>query len=167
MGGVSYVFALEELRSALGLSAPLALALIALLGLLALQTLRLFLLRRRARVRLAGHVALGARGEERARKLLRAAGYRIRGEQARGGYVLEIDGEPRKIHLRADFLVERSGRMYVAEVKSGEENSTISGRATRRQLLEYSIAFAVDGVLLVGVRDGTIAEVRFPSVSMR
>lgn len=160
-------FAFDELRAALGLSTPIALAILALVLLVAIQTLRLFFLRRRARVRLAGHVALGARGEARARGILRAAGYRLADEQARGSYELSVDGLPKKIHLRADFLVERGGRRFVAEVKSGAENASITGRATRRQLLEYSIAFDVDGVLLVGVRDGTIVEVRFPSVSIR
>lgn len=157
----------EETLEVLGLPTPTVLVVTLLLALLALQTVRLALARRRARRRLAEHVALGARGEARARKLLRAAGYRLREEQTRGSYVLEVDGKSRRIHVRADFLVERGGRSFVAEVKAGAENASVTGRATRRQLLEYSIAFDVEGVLLVGVEDGTIAEVRFPSVSMR
>ena len=140
-----------------------ALALVAfLLFALLVQSLRLAWSRGAAARRLQRHKDLGEAGERRARKLLERSGYRITGVQAPGQYELLVDGVSQKIHLRADFLVERGGHTYVAEVKSGEESGKITGRATRRQLLEYQVAFAVSGVLLVDSFSDTIREVVFP-----
>jgi hypothetical protein len=49
----------------------------------------------------------------------------------------------------------------VAEVKTGEVAPRLSTAATRRQLLEYRVAFDVDGVLLVCPERGTIQRVDF------
>jgi len=70
------------------------------------------------------------------------------------------------MELRADYLVERGGELLVAEVKTGEEAPSLETAATRRQLLEYHVAFAVDGVLLVSPEQGTIQRVAFPRVSL-
>lgn len=134
-----------------------------LLAALLIQSLRLAWTRGAAARRLQRHKDLGDAGERRARKLLERAGFRVTATQAPGQYELLVDGVSQKIHLRADFLVERGGRHYVAEVKSGEESGKITGRATRRQLLEYQVAFAVSGVLLVDSFGGAIREVVFPA----
>ena len=69
--------------------------------------------------------------------------------------------------MRADYLVELRGELLVAEVKTGEEAPQLSSAATRRQLLEYRVAFAVDGVLLVCPERGAIHRVDFPLPSDR
>ena len=66
------------------------------------------------------------------------------------------------VHLRADFLAERRGETFVAEVKAGAESVKVTGRATRRQLLEYLFAFEVDGVLLVDMQAEKVRVVDFP-----
>ncbi|HJL48628.1 MAG TPA: hypothetical protein RMG45_22390 [Polyangiaceae bacterium LLY-WYZ-15_(1-7)] len=75
-------------------------------------------------------------------------------------WTLWVDGREREITARADFLVERGGRRFVADAKTGEQ-AKVTGRATRRQLLEYRHAYAVDGVLLVDAEAGRIVEVGF------
>jgi hypothetical protein len=50
----------------------------------------------------------------------------------------------------------------VAEVKTGTLAPRIETATTRRQLLEYRVAFAVDGVLLVDADAGTVRRVEFP-----
>lgn len=135
--------------------------------LLALQTLRLFVQKTAAGRRVAGHRKLGADGERRARSLLKKEGYRIQAEQSSGSYSLLVDGERVPVRLRADFIVERRGRLYVAEVKSGEESVKVTGRATRRQLLEYLFAFEVHGVLLLDMQESCIREVSFPPLKAR
>ncbi len=134
------------------------------LGLLTVvQTARLFVARGRPRWRIAKHRQSGARGEVRAKKLLEEHGYTITAEQVTGRYELRVDGEPHPVLLRADFLVERSGRSYIAEVKSGADSARVGNSATRRQLLEYRLAFPVDGILLVDAFAGRIVEIELPN----
>jgi hypothetical protein len=104
------------------------------------------------------------RGEERARRLLRRAGFRIDADQARETWWMLVDGRDVEVQVRADYLVSRFRRRYVAEVKTGELAPDPTYPPTRRQLLEYSLAFDVDGVLLVDVEEGDILEVGFPEV---
>ena len=73
-----------------------------------------------------------------------------------------VDGRPVAMELRADYLVEAGAELLVAEVKTGDEAPSIGTAATRRQLLEYHVAFGVDGVLLVCPEHGTIHRVVFP-----
>jgi len=101
-------------------------------------------------------------GEGEAAVLLRRAGFRIVAIQARTSWVPLIDGEPHETELRADYLVEARGELLVAEVKTGDEAPKLATAATRRQLLEYSVAFDVDGVLLVCPERGTIHRIEFP-----
>lgn len=112
--------------------------------------------RARARAQRAGA------GEDAAAGMLRRAGFRIIARQARTWWAPLVDGEPHETELRADYLVEDDGELLVAEVKTGEEAPRIETAATRRQLLEYHVAFAAHGVLLVCPERGTIHRVEFP-----
>lgn len=138
-----------------------------LLALLLVQTLRLWSSRTAAARRLVKHQRLGADGEKRARALLAKKGYRLCGEQEGGSYSLIVDQQEIPIHLRADYLVEKRGRRFVAEVKSGVESVKVTGRSTRRQLLEYLFAFEIDGVLLVDMQAKEIREIWFPEIRGR
>ena len=101
-------------------------------------------------------------GEDDAAQMLRSAGFRIVARQARTWWAPLVDGEPVETELRADYLVEADGELFVAEVKTGEEAPRIETAATRRQLLEYHVAFEADGVLLVCPELGTIQRIEFP-----
>ena len=101
-------------------------------------------------------------GEDTAAVLLRRAGFRIVAEQARTVWMPLVDGEPHRTELRADYLVEARGELLVAEVKTGEAAPSLATAATRRQLLEYYVAFAADGVLLVCPERGAIHRIEFP-----
>jgi hypothetical protein len=114
---------------------------------------------RRARRR----AARAAAGELDAAALLRRAGFRIVAVQARTRWAPLVDGEPHEIELRADYLVEARGELLVAEVKTGDEAPQLATAATRRQLLEYHVAFATDGVLLVCPELGAIHRIEFPA----
>jgi hypothetical protein len=142
---------------------PILLAVVALAGaLFALwlaRALRRWRGSRRAKIR--AHRA-GA-GEDHAAVLLVRAGFTIVARQAVTSWAPLVDGEPHETELRADYLVVRSDELLVAEVKTGDEAPRLSTAATRRQLLEYSIAFAADGVLLVCPESGTIHRVEFPA----
>jgi Holliday junction resolvase-like predicted endonuclease len=101
-------------------------------------------------------------GEDAAADLLEAAGFAILERQARVTWAPLVDGDPVMTDLRVDYLVERGGELLVAEVKTGEVAPSIASAATRRQLLEYSIAFGADGVLLVCPERAAILRVVFP-----
>jgi hypothetical protein len=101
-------------------------------------------------------------GEDTAARMLVRAGYTIVAKQARTWWAPLVDGEPQETELRADYLVEAKGELYVAEVKTGDEAPQLATAATRRQLLEYHVAFEADGVLLVCPERGAIHRVEFP-----
>ncbi len=90
-------------------------------------------------------------GEAAAEPLLERAGYTVRERQVTAWWSLRVNGEPVEVWCRADLIVERRGRRFVAEVKTGERAPDPTRAATRRQLLEYHHAFEADGVLLVDV----------------
>jgi hypothetical protein len=60
-------------------------------------------------------------------------------------------------------LVRRGGGRYVVEVKSGAVAPRVQTPGTRRQLLEYQLAFDVDGILLFDADRRELHEVSFPS----
>jgi type II secretory pathway pseudopilin PulG len=140
----------------------LAIALVgALVALVATRWLRQWRGSRRARRRAGRAVA----GEDDAAGMLREAGYKIVARQARTWWTPLVDGEPYETEVRADYLVEADGELLVAEVKTGDEAPQLSTAATRRQLLEYHVAFEADGVLLVCPERGAIHRVDFPPLS--
>jgi len=130
-------------------------------GVAVVQTARLWWRAASVRWRLAEQSARATAGEALAEKLLTKAGYRIEARQATRRWDVLVDGAPHEVTLRADFVVARRGRRYVAEVKTGREAPRIESPPTRRQLLEYRVAFDVDGVLLVDADGGSVHEVVF------
>ena len=106
-------------------------------------------------------------GEREAERLLRACGYEVLERQARVPWPVTVDGEPVPVELRADYLVRRAGRDYVAEVKTGQDAPSARTPTTRRQLLEYGLAYPVAGTLLVDMEAGRIHEVCFPLAEPR
>jgi Holliday junction resolvase-like predicted endonuclease len=101
-------------------------------------------------------------GEIEAERLLERRGYRILARQPGLEWGIACDGEDLPVELRADLLVERRGRRYVAEVKTGVSAPLLTNAATRRQLLEYCVAYEVESVLLVDVEEQRVREISFP-----
>ena len=130
----------------------------ALLALIAARLVR----RWRGSWRARRRAARAGAGETAAARMLERAGFRIVAEQARTAWAPLIDGEPQEMELRADYLVEAAGELLVAEVKTGEAAPSLATAATRRQLLEYHVAFGADGVLLVCPERGAIHRIEFP-----
>lgn len=102
------------------------------------------------------------RGEERAERVLRRAGFIPIESQVEGGWSIYVDGEELEVQLFADWIVEEGDLRYLVEVKTGRRAPSIRNSATRRQLLEYYLAFDVDGVLLLNMETEEIQEVYFP-----
>ena len=114
---------------------------------------------RSRRARAVGRAAVD--GERAAAGLLADAGYQLVAAQVRHVLEVTVDDETYDAGLRCDYLVERAGQRWVAEVKTGAQAPSLANPATRRQLLEYQLAFAAVGVVLVDVDAGALHEVRF------
>lgn len=138
------------------LSLAVAMGIAALAALWLARALRRLATRRRQR--------RARRAEHAAEALLDGLGYRVLERQPRRQWTLEADGEALTVELRADLLVARGRRRYVAEVKTGQTAPALSTSATRRQLLEYGLAYDAHGTLLVDMEQGIVRHVRFPAV---
>jgi len=104
------------------------------------------------------------RGEADAERLLLRNGYTVDQIQPESPWQVSVDGELIEVTVRADFLVSQDGCRFVAEVKTGDRAPDPTYPPTRRQLLEYRLAYDVDGVLLVDVEEERIMEVEFPAL---
>lgn len=105
--------------------------------------------------------------ERRAARLLHRAGYSVQATQVARRWPVVVGHRCIDILLRADYLVARGAEVFVAEVKSGAYVARVRHGPTRRQLLEYQLAYDVDGVLLVDVERQRVQVVRFPALGER
>lgn len=146
------------------LTHPLALAATGLAGLLALRgALALVRLRRR---NVGRELALrGRRGEDEAEAELRRRFLRVvrhpRREQR-----LWIDGTAQPYELAPDFVVGTTRRPIVIEVKSGKARDP-RDPATRRQLLEYALAFGARRIGLYDARERVLQWIEFDLLKRR
>lgn len=110
-------------------------------------------------------IAKRAQSAERAALgLLRSHGYTVIDTQVRRLWAVQHGERSFDVHLRADVLVRRGQRRLVAEVKSTPLVADLKHGPTRRQLLEYAIAYGADGVLLVDMHSEQIEEISFPGL---
>ncbi len=120
----------------------------------------------RARTRLSrasrGRNRRARKAETDAERLLESQGYLILDRQLTRRWTLQVDGEAREVSSRADLLVRRHRRLFIVDVKSGDLAPEPSLPATRRQLLEYLLAFEVDGALVVDMQRRQVRSVSFP-----
>jgi Holliday junction resolvase-like predicted endonuclease len=132
------------------------------LGLALGAWLALALRRTRETLRARAHNARGRRAENAATKLLEANGYRIVGRQDRKTYVVRQGETDQNVELIIDFVVEKAGERFAAEVKSGGAAAGIERADTRRQLLEYQLVLGSKRVLLVDPERSLITTLAFP-----
>jgi hypothetical protein len=109
--------------------------------------------------------AAARRGEVSARALLCRLGYAIEVEQPAQPWPVVAGEYSFEVVLRADYLVSWRGQRYVAEVKTGDLVASLRHGPTRRQLLEYQLAYRAQGVLLVDVLGASVLRVQFPATA--
>ena len=102
----------------------------------------------------------GRAGEISSINILKRNGYKIIDQQIRLEGHIFIDGRISKFELRPDFLVEKDGTKYIAEIKTGEVASP-KNRNTRRQLHEYAYYGGYDVILLVDPDAISITRISF------
>jgi hypothetical protein len=112
-------------------------------------------------MKMSRRVELSQFSQEEAEALLRKKGYKVIGKQKRADVITYVDGKPNLAFVQADFIVEKNGKKFVAEVKAGELVSDPNEPSTRRQLLEYKFAYKPYGILLVNMLDKSIHHIDF------
>lgn len=124
-----------------------------------------WLARRWSRYRMRRRFARGKRAEADAAKYLESEGYRIVDVQANRIVDVVVDGWPQRVEVVADILAVKGGRHCVIEVKTGDKAVDPLYPPTRRQLLEYRLAFGPCDLMLLDMEAGEEHFVRFPALS--
>lgn len=132
-------------------------ALIAWLGAWLAEAWRSFLTRRR--------FARGRQGELEAEEWLKDNGFTILETQSKKTVELFVDGKHQTVEVIADIIALKDGKRYLFEVKTGEKAVDPLYRTTRRQLLEYQLAFEPDHLMLLNMETGNAHRIEFPSVA--
>ena len=106
-------------------------------------------------------VLTSQRAEKGAEKLLKKHGFQILERQQTRPLIIKIG---RRIHhylIRIDFLVKKGNKKYIVEVKNGHKNSYITNRDTRRQLLEYFLAYQSCDIILLNMKNKKFSRIKF------
>ena len=101
------------------------------------------------------------RAEKKAEKWLKRNGFQIIDKQLSRPLIIQSGKTQHRYLIRTDFLVKKGSRKYIVEVKSGQKNSYITNRETRRQLLEYFLAYQSYGIILFDMEHKKFSEVKF------
>ncbi len=99
-------------------------------------------------------------GEVKARSWLGKNGFTILGEQQSLFCTMLVDGRPVEYEVCADFVVERNGERAIVEVKTGGAAQPSSPK-TRRQILEYAMAYGVNRAYMFDGDRSTLHEMVF------
>ena len=102
----------------------------------------------------------GKRGEEVAMQILEQNGYTILQSQLSLPGHIYVNDDKQEFDIRPDYLVEKNGTQYLAEVKTGNAASS-ANRETRRQLFEYAALGNSDTIILIDSTQGTLLKIRF------
>ena len=102
----------------------------------------------------------GRIAENAAVKFLRSHGYTILASQLREDVTIYVDDDAETSIVRADYLVRCGWKLYVVEVKSGQQGNA-KLPAIRRQLLEYYMVYQPDGILLLDMQNKNLQKIRF------
>lgn len=117
--------------------------------------------------RLRKRFSKSRQAEKEAEKILRKNGYTIIDAQKSKPLLITIGNKIHRYLVRIDYLAKKRGKVFVVEVKSGEKIPYITNRETRRQMLEYYLAYQPCGILLLNMKNKSISEVKFQFESTR
>lgn len=103
----------------------------------------------------------GEKLEKEAARFLRSKGFYVVKYQPDIAYSIWADGVEKQIRITPDYLVEKGGKRYLVEVKSGKQAPGVSYAPTRRQLLEYVVASGTKGVFLLDMESRQLKQITF------
>lgn len=116
---------------------------------------------RRHRDRTQRRFARGRGAERDALRELGRLGFDVLATQHEGQAHVVVDGRRIDVPVRVDYLVRRRGRRALVEVKSGDEERDPTDVSTRRQLLEYWVAFPGMRLYHLDTVTGSVQRIRF------
>lgn len=111
---------------------------------------------------MARRFARGRTGEHDAKGVLESLGYRILQSQASRQVPVLVDGKPQMAEVIADYLTAKNGRACLIEVKTGAQAVDPLYAPTRRQLLEYTLAFPDYTLFLLDMEARALKRIEFP-----
>ena len=101
--------------------------------------------------------------ENRARGFLRDKGYSIVSEQEICYHRYKVNGKNFESKIILDYVVQKNGKKYIVEVKSGKSAISVKDKNSRRQLLEYDFVIENDGIFLLDMENRVMNLVKFYS----
>lgn len=107
--------------------------------------------------------ARGLMLENEAFSYLKDLGYSIVDMQQTHYHQYEVNGKKQTSKLILDYLVEKEGKTFIVEVKSGNSAIYMQNSNTRRQLLEYDYTINSDGIFLLDMENRNMQLIRFNS----
>ena len=105
--------------------------------------------------------------EKEAKVFLEKKGFSVIKEQFIQYHNFKVDGENHQAKLIVDYIVKKSGKKYLVEVKSGKSAITVKDKNTRRQLLEYDYVIKNDGTYLLDMENKKMQLIKFSSKEER
>ena len=107
--------------------------------------------------------ARGLMLENRARGFLQDKGYSIVGEQEICYHRYTVNNRNFESKIILDYVVQKNGKKYIVEVKSGKSAISVKDKNSRRQLLEYDFVIENDGIFLLDMENRVMNLVKFYS----
>ena len=107
--------------------------------------------------------ARGLMLEDKARSFLKNKGYTIIGEQEAYNHRYKVNNKIFESKIILDYVVEKKGKKYIVEVKSGKTAISVRDKNSRRQLLEYDFVVQNDGIFLLDMENRVMNLVEFYS----
>lgn len=114
---------------------------------------------------MARRFARGREGERDAEGFLKSLGHRVLQSQASRQVMVLVDGLPATAEVIADYLTVKDGRACLVEVKTGAQAVDPLYSPTRRQLLEYSLAFPDHALFLLDMEARALRRIEFRSAA--
>ena len=105
-------------------------------------------------------LANAKKAEKEAVYLLSNHGYRIISMQEKRNIITYIDGKPYPSYVKVDLIVQKKGKRYIVEVKTGQQTKATTA-LVRRQLLEYYLVFNPEGIILLDMDRKKIQTIEF------
>jgi len=123
--------------------------------------LTVYVLKYLRRWNLKKRIQKAKKSEYKAIQFIENQGYQVMDLQKESTYTLFIDNKPHMVKVKADMIVKKGNKTYVAEVKTGEKVTSPKYTDTRRQLLEYYMVYRPNGLILVDMERQKLKTVEY------